>query len=144
MKEFQRLGIQCTGTTLTNEDLKQCLLQGLDVRKADMHHDLHKLRIKTVDLVWCRHVLEHSPFPLLAMREMLRNRAVREAWFYFEFPSPDTASKHETNPNHYSVFTPFAWRCLLERHFRIVDAIKMQFQTMLGPDEYFGFLCQQK
>lgn len=51
------------------------------------------------DAAWCRHVLEHSPFPYFTLSEM--HRILRDDGpIYLEVPAPDTACHHERNPNH--------------------------------------------
>lgn len=66
------------------------------------------------DLVWARHVLEHSPMPYFTLTEY--NRVLRPGGFcYVEVPAPDTAMVHENNPNHYSVMGRCMWDHLMRR-----------------------------
>ena len=54
------------------------------------------------DLVWCRHALEHSAFPLFTLTEIYRVLRPK-GLVYVEALAPETACHHERNPNHYSV-----------------------------------------
>ena len=68
----------------------------------------------TVDLIWCRHCLEHSVYPLFTLYEfhrLLRNGGQ----VYVEVPAPDCDRKHEFNPNHYSVMGAQMWGALFQK-----------------------------
>jgi ubiquinone/menaquinone biosynthesis C-methylase UbiE len=91
------------------------------------------------DLLWARHVLEHSFMPhytLTEFRRVLRPGGI----MYLEVPAPDTLL-HERNPNHYSVLGKTMWTALLERSgFGIVGATDYFGETVDGrSDEYWGF-----
>ena len=91
------------------------------------------------DLVWCRHTLEHSVFPYFTLCEIYRFLKPGGV-FYIEVPAPDTSSLHETNLNHYSVFTKKMWESLILRSgFKIVRPNTIAFRTGGGHDEYYAF-----
>jgi len=112
-KQMKELGYpQVVGVTMSQDDYLACQKEGLIVRKGDMS-DLED-EDDSVDGIWCRHAIEHSPFPLLTLLEF--NRVMkRGARLYLEVPAPDTERYHEDNPNHYSVMGERMWVNLLYR-----------------------------
>jgi 2-polyprenyl-3-methyl-5-hydroxy-6-metoxy-1,4-benzoquinol methylase len=52
-----------TGVTLSPDDVAACESAGLKIKHADMS-DL-PWADGSVDFIWCRHALEHSPYPFL-------------------------------------------------------------------------------
>jgi len=101
-----------TGITLSRDDAAMCQHKGHQVRLADMN--FLPERDETVDLLWCRHGLEHSPFPYFSLIEY--NRVLRPGGvLYVEVPQPDCDRPHETNPNHYSIMGRAMWLSLLQR-----------------------------
>lgn len=115
--------------------------QAFFVRQLDMHH--HWSEVDYFDLIWARHVLEHSPAPLFALREF--SRVLKPGgWLYVEVPMPDTACHHETNKNHYSVLTDSMWQALIQKAgFTLVEGKVWRFVTGAGPDEYRSYLCRK-
>jgi SAM-dependent methyltransferase len=93
----------------------------------------------TFDLVWCRHVLEHSVAPYFSLAEV--RRVLRPGgWAYIEVPAPDTACRHQDNPNHYSVLTRSMWLSLMGRAgFKRVQMAERKFEVPAGPDLYWSF-----
>jgi len=67
---FRQLGITWRGITLSRVDIEVCLRRGLDVKQADMHW--LPFENATFDLVFARHIAEHSPMPLFALKEWYR------------------------------------------------------------------------
>ena len=113
------------------------------VSKCDMHDIVDTFPPEKFDLIWARHVLEHSiapPFVLWEFFQALKPGGL----LYCEFPEPDTSCFHESNQNHYAVFGERAWQhLLLKADFEIKQAYKWELQTGAGPDVYFGFLCRK-
>jgi SAM-dependent methyltransferase len=100
------------GLTLSPEDIEICQKNGHQVRQADMNFlpDLDE----SVDMIWARHSLEHSPFPYITLLEY--NRVLRPGGrMYVEVPQPDCEREHEHNANHYSVLGLKMWLSLLAR-----------------------------
>jgi SAM-dependent methyltransferase len=129
-----------TGIALNDEDVRVCCRNGHDVRKMDqsfLEFDDHAF-----DLIWARHVVEHSIFPLFTLAEFARVLAPN-GMLYLEVPAPGTSCQHENNLNHYSVFGHSAWVALLERcGFTVLEDTKYYLTTAVGPDEYWGFIAQ--
>lgn len=100
------------GVTLSSEDKKLCEQKGHTVKKSDISFldDLDE----SIDFIFCRHALEHSPFPYITLLEY--NRILKpRANMYIEVPSPDSERQHEANKNHYSILGDSMWANLLVR-----------------------------
>lgn len=101
------------------------------------------------DLVWARHVLEHSPMPYFTLTEYWR--VLKPGGLcYVEVPAPDTQAEHESNANHYSVMGARMWAHLMKRAGFINDQfLKLDFvvKQINGspdlPDTYFAFLLRK-
>lgn len=129
------------GITLNDEDVRICRKNGHDVRKMDQ--SFLEFTDASFDLVWARHVIEHSIFPYFTLAEFARVMAPGGT-LYLEVPAPETSCHHETNPNHYSVLGRGAWASLLGRcGFTVCDEATYSFTTGMGPDEYWGFICSK-
>jgi len=103
-----------TGVTLSTEDVGACVSQGFDAIHASMT-DL-PLEDATVDFIWCRHALEHSPYPLFTLFEF--HRVLRPGGqMYIEVPAPgnERVNMHEFNPNHYSILGDRMWQGLFQK-----------------------------
>lgn len=92
---LQQYASRVEGVTL-GPDFDICRANGLDVKSADM--SFLPYDDKEFDLIFGRHVLEHSPAPLLALMEWWR---VSEQWLMLIMPDP----KHYgyIGKNHYYV-----------------------------------------
>jgi len=125
------------GVTLGEEDIVACRAKGYRVEKMDQ--SFLAVDNNSQDLLWARHVIEHSVFPLFTLHEF--NRVLRPGGLlYLEVPAPETSCHHERNPNHYSVLTRGGWCSLLERSgFRIITDGEYNFVVPAGPDTYWGF-----
>lgn len=100
------------GMTLSPEDIKLCEQKGHTVKKSDINFldDLDE----SVDFIFCRHAIEHSPFPYITLLEY--NRVLKpNAKMYIEVPAPDSDRQHEQNKNHYSILGDAMWSSLLVR-----------------------------
>ena len=144
LEEFQSRGYVVTGTTLNDNDLAILRAKGFeDVLLCDMH-EMPEDWTGRYDLVWARHVLEHSVAPFFVLHEF--HRVLKPAaWLYVEVPGPDTECNHEANQNHYSVLGQRAWLCLLHRAgFEVLEGREMKLMTGAGPDVYFGWVCRKQ
>jgi len=111
--------------------------KGFDVVEEDM--SFTSFADGDFDLAWCRHVIEHSLMPYFTLSEMHRLLKAAGA-IYMEVPCPDTAAKHEANPNHYSVFGETMWLNLLSRvGFTDIRSSKIDFEILTGKDTYLVF-----
>lgn len=101
-----------TGITLDDKDLEVCASKGLTTLKSDI--SFIDLPGRSVDFIWCRQTIEHSPFPLFTLFEF--NRLLKKGSLaYIEVPAPDTDRKHEENANHFSIMGDKMWTQLFLR-----------------------------
>lgn len=135
-------GYRATGITLNDEDVHVCRGKNHDVVKMDQ--SFLDFPDGWFDLVWARHVVEHSIFPYFTLSEF--SRVLRpKGYLYLEAPAPETSCHHEENPNHYSFLGHEAWVSLLKRSgFDIVDEPVFSFESGMGPDTYWGFICVKR
>jgi len=137
---FRDAGHRAIGITASPEDVADCVAAGHDCRQMDQH-GMPKEWTGFFNAVWARHIAEHSPIPLFALKEYARVMKPG-GLLYLEVPSPDTVANHPANPNHYSVFTAPAWACLLDKAgFEVTDCTTINIQLGIGPDAYFAFTC---
>lgn len=99
------------GVTLSPEDLQACEDRGFETLSANMS-DL-PIEDSSIDFIWCRHALEHSPYPLFTLFEFARVLKP-DCKMYVEVPAPDNerVMLGEYNPNHYSVLGENMWTAL--------------------------------
>ncbi|MCK5679882.1 class I SAM-dependent methyltransferase, partial [bacterium] len=132
LRKFAAMGCPAVGISLGEEDVRICREDGFDVCLMDQSF----LRFDNCSFgfLWCRHCLEHSPFPLFTLRGF--HQILQEGgYLYLEMPAPDTACHHECNGNHYSVLTQSAWSSLIERSgFMILNKTSIDFKAVIGPD----------
>jgi SAM-dependent methyltransferase len=93
-------------------DYEICRAKGLAVYEMDQ--SFLDFPSESFDLVWARHVLEHSPFPYFTLTEYARVMQ-RGGYAYIEVPQEGTVCHHENNPNHYSILPPSMWLSLFKR-----------------------------
>jgi SAM-dependent methyltransferase len=94
-----------TGVTLSPGDIKICEDKGHTIKKYDLSFLPQKDGYfdESVDFIFLRHALEHSPYPIFSLMEY--NRILKQGGkLYIEVPAPDCERKHEWNLNHYSIF----------------------------------------
>jgi len=114
------------GVTLSDDDLVACGNKWHSCLKTDMS-DL-PVPSRIVDYIWCRHALEHSPYPLFTLYEF--NRVMKLGGkMYVEVPAPNCPRAHEFNPNHYSILTTNMWVALMQRAGFTVESVhNMSFE----------------
>jgi SAM-dependent methyltransferase len=125
------------GATLSPGDIKLCESKGHTVKG----YDLSFLPVadgyvdESVDLIFCRHALEHSPFPMITLIEY--NRVLKQdAKIYIELPQPDCDRRHEWNLNHYSIFGANQIAALLDRAGFTVNVMNnIEFDLIVGKNE---------
>lgn len=102
---FKGRGLDWTGVCL-GEDYQIAKERGLKVHEADM--TFLPFQDGTFDLVFARHVLEHSPFPVITLMEW--KRVVRAGGFLIVI-APAPAYWQVRGRNHYSVLSQkqLAW-----------------------------------
>ena len=93
-----------TGVTLSPGDIQICESKGHTIKKYDLSFLPQKdgYYDESVDFIFLRHALEHSPYPIFSLMEY--NRILKQfGKIYIEVPQPDCDRKHEENLNHYSI-----------------------------------------
>lgn len=146
---FASLGAErVIGTTINFEEYKKVLEQpkptSLDFYFEDMHLDEGDTPFW--DIIFMSHVLEHSPCPLLVLKQkhlVLRDDGI----LYIEVPSPQPWSIH--NQNHYSIFCKDMWLELFYKAgFVCIEQtnLKINIETDTGKieDEFWGFILKKK
>lgn len=136
---FKRYGAEAIGITF-GEDFVFCKSNGHQVYEMDQ--SFLDFESHSFDLIWCRHALEHSLFPLFTLhgfREVLK----RDGVLYVEVPAPSTSARHENNPNHYSCFTADVWMALFRKEgFDVAEHLIINFEAGCGPDTYHSFFLK--
>ncbi len=145
LRHFREKGALVVGTTLNSTDLDVCRAQGFEVHAMDQ--SFMDFEDKSFNLVWARHVLEHSVMPLYTLHEFHRLLS-DEGLLYLEVPDTDTDAAHAWNLNHYSIFTKQSWFALFDKAgFVCIDgreyAMRLQ-EGAGGRDRYLGFYCRKK
>ena len=105
-----------TGITLSPNDIKACEDKGHAIKKYDMSFLPQKdgYYDESVDFIFSRHSLEHSPYPIFTLIEY--NRVLKQhGKIYIEMPAPDCERQHEWNLNHYSILGRNQLAALLDR-----------------------------
>ena len=122
IKSAQSMGYNnVTGVTLSTQDVDACTEQGFAVLHASMT-DL-PVADASVDFIWCRHALEHSPYPLFTLFEFYRVLKPT-GQIFIEVPAPgnERVHMHEFNPNHYSILGDRMWYGLFDKaNFELLE-----------------------
>ena len=140
LEEFRKRGMRAIGVTL-GPDFEVCREKGFEV--LEMDQNFLNFDAEEFDLLWCRHVLEHSFAPYFTLSEY-RRLTKPQGLVYVEVPAPDTSAHHETNPNHYSCLPDSAWQSLFLRSgFSLESRIVHAFDAICGPDAYWGYLLRR-
>jgi len=104
------------GVTLSPGDIKLCEDKGHTIKKYDLSFLPQKdgYTDESIDFIFLRHALEHSPYPIFSLMEY--NRLLKHsAKIYIEVPAPDCERRHEFNLNHYSILGSNQLLALLNR-----------------------------
>lgn len=114
------------GITLGSGDVKMCEDKGHQIKKYDFsflpQHEGY--RDESVDFIFLRHTLEHSPYPIFSLIEY--NRVLKQhSKIYIEVPAPDCERNHEFNLNHYSIMGNKQLEALLYRTGFDVDTFNI-------------------
>lgn len=137
------------GVTLSIDDCNSCVSHGHRVRHADMNFLSDK--DESVDMLFCRHSLEHSPFPYITLLEY--NRVLRpNGRLYIEVPQPDCEQQHENNKNHYSILGKTMWLSLLQRTGFDISWSEYEFpitftdgrDPAMFMEKYYIFVCTRR
>lgn len=124
------------GITLSDTDLKLARDKGHLVKEYDMSFLPQKdgFNDETIDFIFCRQALEHSPYPIFTLIEY--NRILKQGGkIYIEMPAPDQARRHEYNINHYSILGHHQIAALLERTgFGVQDFNDISYDITIPPN----------
>jgi SAM-dependent methyltransferase len=136
---FKSSGFDAVGMTCQPEEIER-----LGDKYLILPWDMHQTANfdGTFDLIFARHVLEHSFAPFLVLRA-IRRALKANGWLYVEVPGNETSSRHETNPNHWSVMGRDMWAQLIFRAgFDLTSIVTIDFETKLGKDRYFSYIAR--
>lgn len=105
-----------TGIGLSPGDNEICEKKGHTIKKYDISFLPQKdgFYDESVDFIFSRHSLEHSPYPIFTLMEY--NRVLKQyGKIYIEVPAPNCDRRHEYNANHYSILGENQLAALLQR-----------------------------
>jgi SAM-dependent methyltransferase len=125
-----------TGVTLSPGDIKICESNGHTIKKYDLSFLPQKDGYfdESVDFIFLRHALEHSPYPIFSLMEY--NRILKQGGkIYIEVPAPDCERRHELNLNHYSILGQNQLAALLVRCGFNIDIFNHFEFDIEGKDE---------
>jgi SAM-dependent methyltransferase len=135
MKEREYTNV--TGVTLSPGDVAICEAKGHTIKKYDLSFLPQKdgYYDESVDFIFLRHALEHSPYPIFSLMEY--NRVLKQgSKIYIEVPAPDGDRKHEYNLNHYSIFGSNQLAALLQRTGFDIDSFNnLEFELNIADPE---------
>jgi SAM-dependent methyltransferase len=135
MKEREYTNIH--GVTLSPGDIAICEGKGHNIKKYDLSFLPQKEGYydESVDFIFLRHALEHSPYPIFSLMEY--NRVLKQgSKIYIEVPAPDCDRKHEFNLNHYSILGHNQLAALLQRTgFNIDSFNNLEFDLNIADPE---------
>jgi SAM-dependent methyltransferase len=124
-----------TGVTLSPGDQKTCTDKGHTIKGYDLTFLPQKdgYYDESVDFIFLRHALEHSPYPIFSLMEY--NRVLKQgSKIYIEVPAPDCERKHEYNLNHYSILGHTQLAALLTRCGFNIDSFNNFEFDLASPD----------
>ena len=134
------------GITKAEKDIDNLIKTDTPYRTADI--TFTGLDSNYTDHIWCRHCIEHSPFPYLTLLEF--NRIMKIGGFlYLEMPAPDQPAIQEHKPNHYSVLPKEMWASLLIRSgfktlkFGTIDMRLKRPGQDEYPEQWYAYMAQK-
>ena len=138
MDEMKERGYtNVTGITISPGDIEICKSKGHKIKTYDMSFIPQKdgYYDESVDFIFLRHSLEHSPYPIFTLMEY--NRILKQnGKIYIETPAPDCERQHELNLNHYSILGSQQLAALIDRTgFRIDTFNTLEFDLTVGEDD---------
>lgn len=126
-----------TGVTISEVDSKICKDKGHTVKECDFNFlpQTEGFHDESVDFIFLRHSLEHSPYPIFTLTEC--NRVLKQfGKMYIEVPAPDCERRHEFNLNIYSILGNSQLSALLSRTGFNIDAFNdMEFDLNIKQDD---------
>jgi SAM-dependent methyltransferase len=144
MKEREYTDV--TGVTLSPGDIEICNSKGHTTKPYDLSFLPQKDGYfdESVDFIFLRHALEHSPYPIFSLMEY--NRILKQnGKIYIEVPAPDCERQHEWNLNHYSILGEQQLAALLVRTgFDINLFEKLEFDLQGKNSEGKDYTAREK
>jgi SAM-dependent methyltransferase len=145
-----------TGITLSENNAKQCKDKGHNVKVYDPTFlpQSDGFVDESVDFIYCRHYLHHSPYPIFTLIEY--NRLLKlKGRIFIEVPSPECERPHEYNPNHYSIMGHRQLDALLTRtgfkverfndiEFDLTSTADKDKEPKTVKEKYFAILATKK
>lgn len=142
----QREYTDVTGITLSPGDVKICEDKGHKIKKYDLSFlpQTDGYYDESVDFIFLRHALEHSPYPIFSLIEY--NRVLKQgSKMYVEVPAPDCERQHEFNANHYSILGSMQLGALLIRAGFNIDVFNnLEFDLQVPDNEGNLKTCKEK
>ena len=142
----QREYTDVTGITLSPGDVKICEDKGHKIKKYDLSFlpQTDGYYDESVDFIFLRHALEHSPYPIFSLIEY--NRVLKQgSKIYVEVPAPDCERQHEFNANHYSILGSMQLGALLIRAGFNIDVFNnLEFDLQVPDNEGNLKTCKEK
>jgi SAM-dependent methyltransferase len=136
LRKFKARGLRVTGITQEHSEADSAKADGLDARIMDMN--FLDFPDSSFDLVWCRHALEHSLMPIIALMEF--RRVLRPGgYLYVEVPSD--CIMHIMNVDHHSLFADHVWQTIFKK-VELKLYFRGQFSTFMqipGCDPNWGW-----
>jgi len=135
-----------TGVTLSPGDIKICEEKGHKISKYDLSFlpQSEGYFDESVDFIFLRHALEHSPYPIFTLMEY--NRVLKQgSKMYIEVPQPNCERLHEYNLNHYSILGENQLVALLTRcGFNIEQFNNLEFDVQGQNENGEVFTAKEK
>lgn len=142
----QREYTDVIGVTLSAGDIKICEDKGHKIKKYDLSFlpQTDGYYDESVDFIFLRHALEHSPYPIFSLIEY--NRVLKQgSKMYVEVPAPDCERQHEFNANHYSILGSMQLGALLIRAGFNIDVFNnLEFDLQVPDNEGNLKTCKEK
>ena len=142
----QREYTDVTGVTLSPGDIEICNSKGHTTKPYDLSFlpQQDGYFDESVDFIFLRHALEHSPYPIFSLMEY--NRILKQnGKIYIEVPAPDCERQHEWNLNHYSILGEQQLAALLVRTgFDINLFEKLEFDLQGKNNEGQDYTAREK
>jgi len=142
----QREYTNVTGVTLSPGDIKICEDKGHTIKQYDLTFIPQKdgYYDESVDFIFLRHALEHSPYPIFSLMEY--NRLLKQGGkMYIEVPAPDCERGHEYNLNHYSILGQNQLAALITRCGFDIDVFNnLEFDIQGKNDNGEDFTAREK